>query len=290
MDKVYIGDRLQEFNPGLECEPISCIVLSNASSRKSEDVDTDRTVYITDSGSCYHSIPYCGSGTYYPSTLENAREKGLTPCQNCGGDKFVAGDNTGYIIEAEMDGATQEIAEYILKKLKGYVYRPFSGSAALLDMAAELGDGISVGGIYSVLVSADITLDMACAANISAPSEIEDEYPYIPKSDRELKRLNDKVDELEDDVDELQDDVDDLQDEVDELKEKIAGLGTGIGGHCKHPRTKEMDFSSWFSGKFVEIVDDPEETRVEYAVQFDRLNRPDKIITLFDEHETLIKW
>ena len=39
-------------------------------------------VYITQTGECYHTRA-CGRGTYYKSTLKNARAQGLRPCKKC---------------------------------------------------------------------------------------------------------------------------------------------------------------------------------------------------------------
>ena len=40
------------------------------------------TVYITRTGSCYHTHK-CGNGTYYKSTLKKAKSYGLRPCKKC---------------------------------------------------------------------------------------------------------------------------------------------------------------------------------------------------------------
>lgn len=47
-------------------------------------VRAETTVYITPTGSKYHTHK-CGNGTYYPTSLSNAKAKGLTPCQKCFG-------------------------------------------------------------------------------------------------------------------------------------------------------------------------------------------------------------
>lgn len=39
-------------------------------------------IYITRTGECYHTHA-CGNGTYYRSTLAEARARGLRPCQKC---------------------------------------------------------------------------------------------------------------------------------------------------------------------------------------------------------------
>lgn len=44
---------------------------------------TSRTVYYTKSGECYHYENPCGNGKYYPCTLQEAKAKGLRPCEKC---------------------------------------------------------------------------------------------------------------------------------------------------------------------------------------------------------------
>lgn len=41
------------------------------------------TVYYTETGKRYHYANPCGKGTYYPTTLAEAKSRGLTPCQKC---------------------------------------------------------------------------------------------------------------------------------------------------------------------------------------------------------------
>lgn len=44
-----------------------------------------RTVYVTKTGKRYHYDSSCNGGTYYPSTLAEAKSRGLTPCKKCVG-------------------------------------------------------------------------------------------------------------------------------------------------------------------------------------------------------------
>ena len=103
---------------------------------------------------------------------------------------FTAGDDTGRTMEADCPWATQAMAERMLDKVKGFAYRPFSARDAQLDLAAELGDGVTVNGVYSVLASIDTTFDAMCAADIGAPGEeeIDHEYPYLSPVQREMAR------------------------------------------------------------------------------------------------------
>lgn len=45
-------------------------------------VKADTTVYVTPTGSKYHTHK-CGNGTYYASSLSSAKARGLTACSKC---------------------------------------------------------------------------------------------------------------------------------------------------------------------------------------------------------------
>lgn len=51
--------------------------------RKATANKNGRTVYVTMTGKRYHYDNHCNGGTYYESTLEEAKRSGLTPCQKC---------------------------------------------------------------------------------------------------------------------------------------------------------------------------------------------------------------
>ena len=108
-----------------------------------------------------------------------------------GGTYYQSGDDAGNTIEADCPWATQAMADNVLAKVQGYVYQPFSGSEALLDPAAELGDAITVGGLTGTLALLGRNLDRQGAASIGAPGtdEIEDEYPYKSKQRRQTDRV-----------------------------------------------------------------------------------------------------
>lgn len=103
---------------------------------------------------------------------------------------FFAGDETGRVLEADNPWATQAMAESVLASVSGYSYQPFEAGSAILDPAAELGDGVNVGGVYGPLASITTRFDAMCAADISAPAdeEIDHEYPYLSPAEREYKR------------------------------------------------------------------------------------------------------
>lgn len=90
---------------------------------------------------------------------------------------LTAGDDTGMEITASCPHATQAMVNTLLQKMKGYQYQAYEAGAANIDPAAELGDGVTVGGIYSPL--SKLSDDGRGYAGISSPgeAEMEDEYP-----------------------------------------------------------------------------------------------------------------
>ena len=117
----------------------------------------------------------------------------------CDDTNFVfSGDDTGRVLEADLPWATQEIADSVLASIVGFQYQPFSAQNALLDPAAELGDGVSVGGVYSVLATCDTNFGAMCASNISAPAdeEIDHEYHYTSPEKRMERRVSKMTSEL----------------------------------------------------------------------------------------------
>ena len=103
---------------------------------------------------------------------------------------YTSGDDTGRTMEVSCPWGSQAMADSILAKVSGIEYQPYEASDALLDPAAEIGDGITLGGVYSVLAQSYVSLDKQCAANISAPytDEIDDEYPYKTPEQRKTER------------------------------------------------------------------------------------------------------
>lgn len=92
-------------------------------------------------------------------------------------NSLTAGDDTGMEIIASCPHATQPMVNALLQTMKGYQYQAYEAGAANIDPAAELGDGVTVGGIYSPL--SKLSDDGRGYAGISSPgeAEMEDEYP-----------------------------------------------------------------------------------------------------------------
>lgn len=103
---------------------------------------------------------------------------------------YTAGNDDGRTVELECPWGSQEMANSVLGKVNDYVYKPYSGEKAILDPAFEIGDSITVGGLYSALLYADTVYNSACLSSISAPEgdETDEEYPSAATKNSSIKR------------------------------------------------------------------------------------------------------
>lgn len=102
----------------------------------------------------------------------------------------VSGSDTGRTLTALQPDGTNAMAAAILAKVSGYKHIGYEGSEALLDPAVELGDAVTVDGLYVPLIAMDMTFDSMLAPDISAPDadELDDEYPYKSPTQRQIER------------------------------------------------------------------------------------------------------
>lgn len=101
-----------------------------------------------------------------------------------------AGDDTGKTLTALHPDGTAEMARAILGKVKGYAHTGYDGGDALLNIAAEIGDAMTVAGHYVPLIAQEINFSALCASGISSPDadELDDEYPYKSPTQRQIER------------------------------------------------------------------------------------------------------
>lgn len=102
----------------------------------------------------------------------------------------VSGSDTGRTLTAMQPDGTNAMAAAILAKVSGYKHVGYEGSKALLDPAVELGDAVTIDGLYVPLIALDMTFDPLLAPDISAPDadELDDEYPYKSATQRQIER------------------------------------------------------------------------------------------------------
>jgi hypothetical protein len=108
---------------------------------------------------------------------------------------YEVGDNSGRTLEIDNPFGTQPMAQAILNSLRGFQYQPYTADGALLDPAAEIGDGANMRGSYGGIYTRDRTFGRLMKADISAPcdEEINHEYQYESPERREFKRSIDAV-------------------------------------------------------------------------------------------------
>lgn len=101
-----------------------------------------------------------------------------------------AGDDTGKTLTALNPDGTAEMARAVLGKVKGYSHTGYEGSDALLNIAAEIGDAMTVAGHYVPLITQETNFSALCASGISSPDadELDDEYPYKSPTQRQIER------------------------------------------------------------------------------------------------------
>lgn len=102
---------------------------------------------------------------------------------------FEAGDGDN-VLELTSPWGSQQVADDILASLKDYSYQPYDSDWAKLNPAAELGDGVTINGIFSGIFANETKFSTLMAARISAPQDnaVDHEYPYKSQTDRKVTR------------------------------------------------------------------------------------------------------
>lgn len=104
--------------------------------------------------------------------------------------EYAAGEETGRTLTLECPWGTQKMADNLLASIRGFKYQPYTAHGAILDPAAELGDGLTANNVYCGIYSLTTRFGSLCRTEVSAPAEeeLDHEYPYIPKQERKVTR------------------------------------------------------------------------------------------------------
>lgn len=104
--------------------------------------------------------------------------------------EYSAGTTEGRTLTLSCPWGTQAMADRLLEQLRGFKYQPYTASGAIMDPAAELGDGVLVANTFSGLYKMDTAFGHLYTADIAAPAdeEIEHEYPYVSATTRRVER------------------------------------------------------------------------------------------------------
>lgn len=148
---------------------------------------------------------------------------------------ITAGTYTGMDLYALCPYATQEMALNILLQTQGYRYQAFSADAANIDPAAELGDGVDVCGIFSVISTIEDRGDGYPDLSAPGEEELEDEYPYRSSAQRQLSGDVDSlrafiqkwIGEMQIELNSLKTTVQVLSNKVDDISDRVTKLEGG---------------------------------------------------------------
>jgi hypothetical protein len=104
--------------------------------------------------------------------------------------EYVAGTDSGRTLRLTNPWGTPQMAQNILSSIRGFQYQPFEADGAIMDPAAELGDGITANNVYSGVYTKKIKFGPLLTATVAAPEdeEINHEYPYKSKPNKEITR------------------------------------------------------------------------------------------------------
>ena len=144
-------------------------------------------------------------------------------------NSLTAGDDTGMEVVASCPHAKQPMVNALLQTMKGYQYQAYEAGAANIDPAAELGDGVTVGGIYSPL--SKLSDDGRGYADISSPGELEmeDEYPSDGYITQEFNR---KIAETRSTItktnEEIKLKVDGIDGRVSDITQTVDGISLSV--------------------------------------------------------------
>ena len=108
--------------------------------------------------------------------------------ENC----YEAGDETGTVIEQDCPYASQQMADNLLATLQGYSYQGLEANGAKMSPIAELGDGMTVAGLYTQLAYQNIRFSTGEVMDMAAPGS--DETPHEYKTEGETtKNFNHQI-------------------------------------------------------------------------------------------------
>ena len=103
---------------------------------------------------------------------------------------YFAGNDDGYVMTIDCPYGTQEMANDLLAKAQGFEYQGFTAEQVVLPPETELGDGVTVAGIYGMVARRSFKFTPGMTSSIEAPRELEvqHEYKYSSPQQRKTER------------------------------------------------------------------------------------------------------
>lgn len=105
--------------------------------------------------------------------------------------EYLAGDQTGTVLEITNEWGSQAQADAIYSKICGYKYQPYKAGGTRIDPSAEIGDAVTVSDVYGGVFSRATTYGRHIISNLEAPSkeEAEHEFQIQSPSNRQYERF-----------------------------------------------------------------------------------------------------
>lgn len=108
------------------------------------------------------------------------------------GREYSAGDDTGQTLPVSLPWGDVSAAQRILAKFRGLRYQPYAADKALLPPEAGLGDIFSSALVKGPILHQVSEYHPLMPTSVSSPAndELEQEYPYESKIQRESRRMS----------------------------------------------------------------------------------------------------
>ena len=153
--------------------------------------------------------------------------------ENC----YEAGDETGTVIEQDCPYATQQMANNLLATLQGYSYQGLEANGAKVSPIAELGDGITVNGLYTQLAYQNIRFSTGEVMDVAAPGKNETLHEYQTEGDtskwfsRQIAQTRSEITKTAEEIRlEVKNEINGLSASIDIKLDSITSQITGING------------------------------------------------------------
>lgn len=91
---------------------------------------------------------------------------------------FMAGNDTGYVLNAFCYFATQSMADSVLRKIQGYVYRGFEATAVPLPIEFQLGSNVTIDGTTYIIADRTFKFTPKMLSDVKAPSSSTTDHEY----------------------------------------------------------------------------------------------------------------
>lgn len=172
--------------------------------------------------------------------------------ENC----YEAGNETGTVIEQDCPYATQQMANNLLAILQGYSYQGLEANGAKVSPIAELGDGITVNGLYTQLAYQNIRFSTGEVMDVAAPGSDETLHEYKTEG-QTAKQFNHQIAQIRSLISKTSEEillqVDNLGDQVSSISTKLDSITLTVQNGSTSSTIKLMAGSAEISSQTIQM-------------------------------------